>query len=76
MIPALLKKYLWIIVTFLSVVWTLILTAPIPAEHPLTSKSRNAKFLQICFDEFAFILDVNFQQISIFGWTSSFKIKS
>ncbi len=41
-------EYLWIIVMFLSVVWTLILTAPI---HSRGSIRCNATFLQICFNE-------------------------
>ncbi len=42
--------YFWIIVMFLSAVWTLILTAPI-AEGPTASKWCNAKFLQIYSNE-------------------------
>ncbi len=38
--------YLWIIVMFLSAVWTLILMAPIHCKG-----ASNAKFLQICTDE-------------------------
>ncbi len=34
----------WIIVMFLSAVWTLILTAPFTAEDPLVSKWCNAQF--------------------------------
>ncbi len=37
--------YLWIIVMFLSAVWTLILTAPIHC------RASDATFLQICSDE-------------------------
>ncbi len=39
--------YLWIIVKFLSVVWTLILTAPILCRGSSVSKWCNATFLQI-----------------------------
>ncbi len=42
--------YLWIIVMFLSAVWTLILMAPIHCI-PLVSKWCNAKLIQICSDE-------------------------
>ncbi len=38
----------WIIVMFLSDVWTLILTAPIHCRDTLLSKWCNATFLQIC----------------------------
>ncbi len=43
------KKQSWIIVMFLSAVWTLVLTAPIHYMDPLVSKWCNAKFLQISF---------------------------
>ncbi len=50
--------YLWIIVMFLSAVWTLILTAPIHCKESMVSKWCNAKFLQICSDEESnYILD-------------------
>ncbi len=39
--------YLWIIVMFLSAVWTLIWRHPFTAEDPLVSKWCNATFLQI-----------------------------
>ncbi len=38
--------YLWIIVMFLSAVWTLILAAPIHCKESI----GDAKFLQICSD--------------------------
>ncbi len=66
---------MWIIVMFLSAVWTLILTAPI--WDPLVSKWCNAKFLQICSDEKTNSLTsymawgwVHFKQIFILGWTA------
>ncbi len=48
--------YLWIIVMFLSAVWTLILTAPIHCrgsigERVIACKWQDANFLQICSNE-------------------------
>ncbi len=66
--------YLWIIEVFLSAVWTLILTAPIPGEDPLVSNWCNAKFLQICFDEenkLIYILDD--LRVSKFAFFNIFK---
>ncbi len=54
------EDYLWIVIMFLSAIWTLILTARITAEDPLVSKRCDAKFLQICSDEekkLTYILD-------------------
>ncbi len=42
--------YLWVIVMFLSAVWTLILTAPIRCRGSIGER-WNAKFLQMCSDE-------------------------
>ncbi len=43
--------YLWIIVMFLSAVWTLILTAPIHCRGSIAEQVMYAKFLQICSNE-------------------------
>ncbi len=66
--------YLWIIVMFLSAVWTLILTAPIHCRGS-TSQGCNATFLQICCHEETNSSTswitwrwVNFSKFS-FGWT-------
>ncbi len=59
---------------FLSVVWTLILTAPIPCiTDPLVSKRCNATFLQICSDEqnkLMYILDDLFSKCP-FIWVNN-----
>ncbi len=44
-------EYLWIIVMFLSAVWTLIQQHPFTAEDPLVSRWCNATLLKICSDE-------------------------
>ncbi len=51
-------EYLWIIVMFLTAVWTLILTAPILCRGS-TGEQCNATFLQNCYDEekLIYILD-------------------
>ncbi len=63
--------FLWIVVMFLSAVWTLILAAPIHYSGSTGeqfnvklnfSKSVNMKKLLYIFD------GLNFQQIFIFGW--------
>ncbi len=62
--------FLWIVVMFLSAVWTLILVAPIHSGSTGEqfnvklnfSKSVNMKKLLYIFD------GLNFQQIFIFGW--------
>ncbi len=65
--------YLWIIVMFLSAVWTLILTAPIHC-----TKWCNATFLQISWrNKLIYILNslkVHFHKMFIFGWTIPLKI--
>ncbi len=67
----------WIIVVFLSAglsFWR----HPFTAEHPPVSKWCNATFLQICSDEETNSSTswmvwgiVDFQQIIVFGWTTS-----
>ncbi len=42
--------YLWIIIMFLSAVWTLILTAPIHFRQSIGEKVMECTFLQICYD--------------------------
>ncbi len=50
--------YLWIIVMFLSAVWTLILTAPIHCRRSIGEQVMDAKFLQICsYEQTNSILD-------------------
>ncbi len=63
--------YLWIIVMFLSAVWTLILTAPIHCRGSIAEQvkecyiSPNLTHLHLGWPEGEYI----FQQIFIFGWT-------
>ncbi len=56
--------YLWIIVKFLSAVWTLILTAPIHIHSPLVSKWCNDTFLQIWWTHH-FLNDLNVIKLPI-----------
>ncbi len=65
--------YLWIIVMFLSAVWTLILTAPIHCRGFIGEQVMysNATFLQICSNEETNSWGwVDFQQALIFGLTN------
>ncbi len=64
--------YLWVIVMFLSAVWTLILTAPIHYSGSAGEKRCKAKFLQICSDEeinSSTSWRVSYKHIYIFWWT-------
>ncbi len=70
--------YLWIIVMFLSAVWTLILTAPICSRGSIGDEWFNVISLQICSDEetnsstsWMVWKWVNFQLIFLFSWTIS-----
>ncbi len=70
--------YLWIIMMFLSAVWTLILTAPIHCRGSTGEQVCNATFLKIWTHKetnstswMAWVC-VNVQPIIIFGWTIPF----
>ncbi len=58
--------HLWIIVLFLSAVWSLILMAAITCEWSIGEQVKNSSTFWMAWRQ------VHFQQISIVGWTIPF----